>query len=201
MWFLSLLGWLSLIFQICFVTVAVAAALFYIAELVEEYTVIAANIIKYLILGTFLAHLGIYLFEEFPFTLILCSLLASGVHFMLLKSFPVVELSSPYFILTIGFLVLNHILSFNHFSSVYYPFHDILTYFLCCQWLVPFAFFVSLSANDNVLPTVSESAHIRSDDNDVVSNYFKRKSKKYGLLSFFKFAQDSILPERIKKAY
>lgn len=201
MWFLSFLGWVSLILQICFVTVAVAAALYYIAELVEEYTVLAASVIKYLILATVVAHVGVYLFEDFPFTLVFCSLLASGVHFLLLKSFPVVELSDPLFLLTIGFLILNHFLSFNHFTSIWYPFNDVLTYFLCCQWIVPFAFFVSLSANDNVLPTVSESTYKSTDDNDIVSNYFKRKSKKYGLLSFFKFAQDSLLPERIKKAY
>ena len=31
-----------------------------------------------------------------------------------------------------------------------------MAYFTLCLWLVPFAFFVSLSANENVLPTTSE---------------------------------------------
>ena len=30
---------------------------------------------------------------------------------------------------------------------------QVLAYFTVCLWLVPFAFFVSLSANENVLPT------------------------------------------------
>lgn len=40
-----------------------------------------------------------------------------------------------------------------------------------------------------------------SDDNDVVSNYFSRKGKKYGLLSLFNYAKDSILPQRNKKSF
>lgn len=31
-----------------------------------------------------------------------------------------------------------------------------MAYFTLCLWLVPFALFVSLSANENVLPTVAE---------------------------------------------
>jgi hypothetical protein len=33
---------------------------------------------------------------------------------------------------------------------------QVMAYFTLCQWLVPFAFFVSLSANENVLPTMAE---------------------------------------------
>jgi hypothetical protein len=40
-----------------------------------------------------------------------------------------------------------------------------------------------------------------SDDNDVVSNYFSRKGKKYGLLSLFNYAKDSVLPQRSKKSF
>lgn len=34
---------------------------------------------------------------------------------------------------------------------------QVMAYFTLCLWLVPFALFVSLSANENVLPTVSET--------------------------------------------
>ena len=36
MWFLYLLSWVSTVLQICFVTLAIAAGLYYLAELVEE---------------------------------------------------------------------------------------------------------------------------------------------------------------------
>jgi hypothetical protein len=36
---------------------------------------------------------------------------------------------------------------------VYFPFSEILAFFLFCVWIVPFGFFVSLSANDTALRT------------------------------------------------
>ena len=44
MWFLYLLSWASTVLQICFVTLAIAAGLYYLAELVEEYTVMTAKV-------------------------------------------------------------------------------------------------------------------------------------------------------------
>ena len=70
----------------------------------------------------------------------------------------------------------------------------VMAYFTLCMWLVPFAFFVSLSANENVLPTVNERRPLLSDDNDVVTNYFSKKQKGYGLLSMFNSVKDSLTP-------
>ena len=53
-------------------------------------------------------------------------------------------------------VIINHYLAFNFFGEHYYPFSEVMAYFTMCLWLVPFAFFVSLSANENVLPTTSE---------------------------------------------
>jgi hypothetical protein len=66
-------------------------------------------------------------------------------------------------------VLFNHFVWFRHFSnaqqrayqnSSYYEtpdipsFTEIASYFGLCVWLVPFALFVSLSASDNVLPTI-----------------------------------------------
>ena len=68
-------------------------------------------------------------------------------------------------------VLVNHYLWFRHFShhqqrayqnmSSYYDapsgvptFTEIASYFGLCVWLVPFSLFVSLSASDNVLPTI-----------------------------------------------
>ncbi len=70
-------------------------------------------------------------------------------------------------------VLFNHYLCFTHFSSlpaarsygIYTPpstevptFTEIASYFGLCVWLVPFALFVSLSASDNVLPTMGSEA-------------------------------------------
>lgn len=71
-------------------------------------------------------------------------------------------------LITAGLVILNHYLWFRHFSappphSSYNPyardpsiptFTEIASYFGLCVWLVPFALFVSLSAGENVLPSM-----------------------------------------------
>jgi hypothetical protein len=64
-------------------------------------------------------------------------------------------------------VLFNHYVWFSHFSttslsapkSIYDKpniptFTEIASYFGLCVWLVPFSLFVSLSASDNVLPTM-----------------------------------------------
>jgi hypothetical protein len=67
-------------------------------------------------------------------------------------------------------VLINHYVWFKHFSTAqqrvfqnisYYEtpsnvptFTEIASYFGLCVWLVPFALFVSLSAGDNILPTM-----------------------------------------------
>ena len=58
MWFLYLLSWLATVIQICFVTLAIAAGLYYLAEMVEEYTMMTAKVISnlYLLFIPFLKY-------------------------------------------------------------------------------------------------------------------------------------------------
>ena len=49
MWFLYLLSWVSTVIQICFVTLAIAAGLYYLAELVEEYTSMTVKVMRELL--------------------------------------------------------------------------------------------------------------------------------------------------------
>ncbi len=44
MWFLYLLSWIATVLQICFITMAIAAGLYYLAELVEEYTTFTVKV-------------------------------------------------------------------------------------------------------------------------------------------------------------
>ncbi|OZJ06044.1 hypothetical protein BZG36_01146 [Bifiguratus adelaidae] len=70
-----------------------------------------------------------------------------------LKTFPFISLTSPPFLASCVLVLLNHYLWFTYFSSHYEPFMDIASFFGIMVWLVPFAYFISLSANDAVLPT------------------------------------------------
>ncbi|XP_026473793.1 protein TEX261 [Ctenocephalides felis] len=200
MWFLHLLSYLSLLIQIVFITISLAAGLYYLAELVEEHTVLAKQAIYIMISTSVLIYIGFIFFESFSWILIMCGLAAQISHYSILQTFPSVRLSSASFIAAVILLVVNHYLAFTFFASTYHPFSQVVAYFILCLWLVPFALFVSLSANDNVLPTVKESSSLLHD-NDVVSHYFSRNGQKPGLLTFFNKVKDSILPQTNKKSF
>ncbi|KAK7872476.1 hypothetical protein R5R35_014268 [Gryllus longicercus] len=200
MWFIYVLSWLALLIQVCFITVSLAAGLYYLAELVEEYTVITKKVIWWMIVITLLIYIGFIIFEDFPYSITICGIISQVAHLLILNTFPYVLITSPVFLVSVIMLVVNHYLAFQYFAAVYYSFSEVMAYFTLCLWLVPFALFVSLSANENTLPTVAETRPLL-DDNDVVTNYFSRKSKKYGLLSFFNYAKESILPQRSKKTF
>ncbi|KAJ8703975.1 hypothetical protein PYW07_013269 [Mythimna separata] len=199
--FLYLLGLLSLAVQATFITLAIAAGLYYLAELVEEYTVMAKYIITWTVIVTACIHIGLQLFEDIPLHLNALGLVQQVLHGLLLRDFPVVRVTSIPFITAILTLVLHHYMAFKFFGTVYYNFSEVLAYFTLCLWVVPFALFVSLSANDYVLPTTGEKQPLLLGDSNVLTDYLSRKSKRYSLLSFFSFAKESILPQRSKKAF
>ncbi|CAG9106401.1 hypothetical protein JYU34_017931 [Plutella xylostella] len=200
MLFIYILSYLAMLLQAVFLTLATATGLYYLAELVEEYTVIAKHVITWLIVGTAVVHIGFLIFEDLPATLSLLGLFQQLIHCVLLKDFPSVRVTSIPFVLGVTTLVAHHYYAFKYFGDVYYSLTEVLGYFTICLWLVPFGFFVSLSANDYVLPTTGERQHLLGDHN-VVTDYLSRKSKRYSLLSFFSFAKDTILPQRAKKTF
>lgn len=66
-----------------------------------------------------------------------------------------------------------------------------------------FALFFSNSEVEIILiVTYLKIIHfVSGGDNDVVSNYFSRKSKKYGLLSLFNYLKDTLFVQRSKKTF
>jgi hypothetical protein len=114
------------------------------------------------------------MFDRFPFSLSLLSISSHIVYASNLRRFPIVKLSDPLFILSCVLVGLNHWLWFRHFSkplpalraasSWRQPyqvnvedmptFTEVASYFGLCVWLVPFALFVSLSAGENILPSI-----------------------------------------------
>ena len=110
----------------------VAAGLFYLAEIVEEYTVLTARIIKYMLIvslqilelepihemkfqpelvkrscffpfqGTTVIFIGLLLFEDLPLSMVLLGLVGNIAYFFVLQNFPYFEISSPSFLVSIG---------------------------------------------------------------------------------------------------
>ncbi|XP_063707819.1 protein TEX261 [Culicoides brevitarsis] len=196
--FLYFLSYLSLLLQVSFITLSIAAGLYYLAELTEEYTVVAKKIIKCLTIFTCVVYVLLMLFEDLSWSIIIFGLAAQAAHFLILAEFPFVQFVSVPFLGAVTLWLLNHYLAFSFFRASYYPLSEMLAYFTICLWTVPFALFVSLGANDNVLPMQNERQ--RFNDNDVVTNYLSSK-KKVGLLSLFQYAKETFLPGSGKKIF
>ena len=122
----------------------------------------AKKVIMLLILATVTLYAGLMCFEKMPWSMILAGFFAQGLHAAIMRSFPFVQISSPEFILAVIMVLVNHFLAFRFFSLNYYPLTEVLAYFTLCLWIVPFALFVSLSANDQVLPTTMSSEQTSS---------------------------------------
>ena len=86
--------------------------------------------------------------------------------------------------------VANHFLWFNYFSNVYFPFMHVAAFFGMCVWLVPFMFFISLSASDNTLPSVDSA----------VAEQQRRNRIGNRVLSFFNYVlnkRNELLPSSV----
>ncbi|EAT88652.1 hypothetical protein HBI56_042050 [Parastagonospora nodorum] len=170
MWILPLLGYVGVILGFGFLTLAIASGLYYLSELVEEHTVLAKKLLYRLIYGVIVLQVLLLAVDGFPVGLSALSIVSHAIYAQNLRKFPIVKLTDPLFLVSCALVIANHYLWFRHFSapppsSSYssYPysrdanipsFTEIASYFGLCVWLVPFALFVSLSASENVLPSM-----------------------------------------------
>lgn len=175
------MSWISFLFYVFVCTLCLAAGLYYIAEVVEEYTLLAAKVIRYAVFITTLVFIGMYTFESLPLHMTALGLIMNLDYLIVLSSFPTITLSSLSFILGAILVLVNHYFAFQFFSIVYYPFPEVLAYFTVCLWLVPFAFFVSLSINEHTLPNMYNKNQSSSLDNVF------RRPRRAGILGIFDY--------------
>ncbi|KAI3316772.1 transmembrane adaptor Erv26 [Xylariaceae sp. AK1471] len=179
MWILPLVGYLGSVLGFCFLTLAIASGLYYLSELVEEHTVLAKRLLARLIYFVIGLQLVLWLVDGLPLLLSLLGVVSHVVYLGNMRRFPFVRLTDPLFITSCVLVLVNHYFWFQHFSetqqrsysrlsSMYDQpdvpsFTEIASFFGICVWLIPFALFVSLSASDNVLPTIGSEQPSHSD--------------------------------------
>ena len=178
MWVLPLLGYVGLVLGFGFLTLAIASGLYYLSELVEEHSVLASRILYRLIYAVIAILALLLVVDGFPVWQTLLGVVSHCVYLTNLRHFPIVKLSDPWFVVSGVLVLVNHWVWFQHFSepvgygSPQYSygkkpggdrysdaftqpsFTEIASYFGICVWMVPFALFVSLSAGENVLPSM-----------------------------------------------
>ena len=104
--------------QVCLLTLCVAAGLYYLAELVEEYVVMTKRFIKCLILVVSGVYIGLLIFEGMPWRMTLTGLFSTLLYTTLLPNFPDIDVVSPSFVLTLVLIFANHYFAFSFFSEV-----------------------------------------------------------------------------------
>lgn len=81
---------------------------------------------------------GLMIFEDLPLTLTLIPLVSNFLYYLTMKTFPVVEMTSPAFISSIVLFVIHHYLTFNYFLKNYhFEFYEMITYLTLFCWMVP----------------------------------------------------------------
>ena len=190
---LQALSYAGTILGSIFLTLSIAAGLYYISELVEEYSEPTRGFLTKSIYSVITILIFLLIFDRFPVKLTLFAIFSHIIYLQNLKKFPFINLSSPNFILSCILVVTNHYLWFQYFNKVEIPpqfrfnpnyiperratFTEVASFFGICIWFVPFALFVSLSAGDYVLPTTTTEM---KDSHTTVNSYetprFRKKT-------------------------
>jgi len=193
----SLLRFTTLSFLLLMLTLCLACGLYYLAELIEEHIKTTKKVLKYAIWVSMVFHF-LMMYEGLPISYLLLGIVSNVLYLMLLPHFPKVKLTNLIFIVSFVIFFVSHYLWFNHFSSLFFPFSDIISFFTICVWLVPFIFFVSLTSDDNQLPYNSFSATGEAINGEI--------SKKHGnkvVLFFDNLFQnkDKYIPNWLRKFF
>jgi hypothetical protein len=98
-------------------------------------------------------HVGLLLWDQLPLLQVGLGLLSHGIYAALLRDFPYIEFWNPWFLASIVAVVANHSLWFLYFTNNYgMQFGEVTAIFFFCVWLVPFIYFISVTANEQTLP-------------------------------------------------
>merc|ERR1711934_314861 len=142
-------GYLFLVF----IAICLACGLYYMAELAEEYPTLTKKIIKFSIWAILAVHPMLWIFEPFPFLPVAFGIATHAMYYRLLvMDFPFIELTSANFLGSCAMMIGSHYFWISYFGDTLHPLTYVMGFFFTCVWLVPFAYFISLSINEFVLP-------------------------------------------------
>ncbi|KAG6557669.1 hypothetical protein Mapa_000950 [Marchantia paleacea] len=177
-----------------FFAICLATGLYYVAEIVEEYTRLTRKVINYTIKVVVIGiHLLLLVWDRLP---ILCIAFGVGAHvfyYRMLKTFPYITLTSVDFIGSACLLVISHLVWFQFFlrdpRCAYVSVEWMLGFMLIMLWIVPFAFFISLAANESVLPGAGGpypyQGYSRLEMGDVAEKMYRGLERAYSFSSNF----------------
>ncbi len=166
-----------------FVIFSLACGLYFIADWIEENTAFAKRIIQTLLLSILIIHI-IMLAERISFKRVLFSMACHIWYATMLIDYPYINLAGVFFIGSVILSVANHFVWFFYFTHTHHLLLELTAFFGVAVWMVPLSFFISLSANDNVLPLQTGNENSHAAYTPVYANErFIRPSASQGTLS------------------
>lgn len=149
-----LFGHISCYVSILVLALAISAGLYLVAELAEEYPNMTSKVLRYA-LGAVIAVQLILWVDGLPAVPCIVQLVAFAAYASTLMHFPFVQLFSlPTISSVILFLATNGVW-LHYLLDMRVDTISTLGYFVVMVWAVPCGLFVSLSANDFMLPGIS----------------------------------------------
>ncbi|CAF5113873.1 unnamed protein product, partial [Rotaria magnacalcarata] len=113
MWFMYALSWMAFIIIAICLTISVAAGMYYVAELIEEYTTIAKRIIRFILITVTVLNILLLVLEtQFTWTLCSIGVLSNIIYFFILSEFPFIGFLSPTFLFSMVLLIIHHYFAF-----------------------------------------------------------------------------------------
>eukprot|EP00755_Sulcionema_specki_P017270 Sspe_Gene.64014::Locus_37357_Transcript_1_1_Confidence_1.000_Length_1090::g.64014::m.64014 len=149
--------WTQVGFVVCilFLSLSLASGLYYLAELAEEYCVMAKKILRWSVQLVVVVEVILLVLQEAPWYTCLVGIIAHLSYAMLLSNYPFAQLTSPSVVLSVVLFVIDNYLWFSFFvdySTPHFSVAQVAGYFSTCVWPVPFGLFITLSDPSQGLP-------------------------------------------------
>jgi hypothetical protein len=129
----------------------VACGLYYLAELIEEFTVTTKRFLGYICRAILVVHV-LLLIDRLPFHCLVLGFVAHISYIKLLKRFPYVQMSSPEGLIAAAAFFISSAAWLYYWHKSYYTVEYILAFMFVTSWCVPFVFFLSMAGDQAVLP-------------------------------------------------
>ena len=120
--------------------------------MVEEYTRLTKKVLDWSIKTTYVLHALLWIVDRKPFFTVLVSAGAQFAYSQMLRRFPFIVFTSAEFLTSLAALGATHWVWVRFFHETYHSTEYVLGFFFMIVWFVPFGFFISIAANESVLP-------------------------------------------------
>lgn len=177
---------------------ALIAGLYMLAEFAEEFPSFTGRVMKGLVIGVVAVYV-ILAIDGLPVKETLIGVVSHLTYYTMLSKFPFIEIVSLKSLASLSAIVGSHYFWFAFFINHQHDFamHQILGFFIVMVWAVPCGLLISLSINENTLPS-SRPSELPNDGQGGKKRATVYVAAVNFCTGFFRNISDAILPPKGK---